>query len=461
MKRLAALLILFPAIAFAEPAAEPPVPSPAPRSSVHAAALPSPAGEPLQVALNKTLDLSLPFAVKDVVVGSPDIADVVVRSRTQLHVVGRGIGQTSISLLDRGGSVLRRFNVDVHVDSDTLNDTLRAVLPDENKLVVSAVGDSIYLSGSVKSDGAAGIARNIARRFVSGDANVVNLLKVSNDQQVLLHVKVAEVQKTVLKELGVGFNYSGSWGSVASSTTAGFLQTTGLTGVASYTGISALTANLAVLENQGLIKTLVEPNLTAVSGETANMVAGGEIPIPVADNQGSITVAYKPFGVLLSFTPVVMDPGRLSLRMQTEVSSLDTANKVAISSNISVPALKVRRAGSTVELPSGGSIMIAGLLQNDFNSNMAGLPGLMDLPVLGALFRSTAFQRSETEMVVILSAYVVQAVDKPMLALPTDGFGPSSDLDRYLLGKLQETYVPRSGGAVRGDLQGPVGYVVE
>jgi len=460
MLRLALLAVLLPSLALAETIPEPPPPQAAPRARVQAAALAAIPAEPLRVALHKTVDVGLPAEIKDVMVGNPDIADVVVRSRTQVHVVGRGVGQTSIVLLDRTGAVLRRIDVAVHVDHAALSEALRAVLPDEPRLQASAVGDSVYLSGSVKSDASAATARAIARRFVQADANLINLLKVSSDQQVLLHVKVAEVQKTVLKELGVGLNASRSFGSLVTNAATGFIDKTNLFGTATITGIGALSANLSLLENQGLVKTLVEPNLTAVSGETANMVAGGEIPIPVSDSQGQISVEFKPFGVLLSFTPVVIDSGRLSLKMSTEVSALDQANRVAVSQTVSVPAFKVRRAASTVELPSGGSIMIAGLLQNDVTSSMAGLPGLMDVPVLGALFRSTAFQRNETELVIILSAYVVQPVEQPSLALPTDGFAPSSDIDRLLFGRLQKTYA-RNAAAIPGELQGPFGYVVE
>lgn len=457
----AALALLMPSLALANNA-EPPVPLTAARPKVTVAPLPS-AGEFIRVGLNKTTDMTLPVDIKDVMVGNPDIADVVVRGRNQIHVVGRAVGQTNVVLLDKSGAVLRRVNVDVAIDHAALTEALRAVLPDETRLQASAVGDSLYLSGTVKTDAAAATARSIARRFVQADANLVNLVKVANDQQVLLQVKVAEIQKTTLKELGVGVNASGSFGSLVTNATTGFLDKTNLFGTATITGMGALTANLSLLENQGLVKTLVEPNLTAVSGETANMVAGGEIPIPVADSQGQISIEFKPFGVLLAFTPVVIDAGRLSLKMSTEVSALDTANRVAVSQNISVPAFKVRRAASTVELPSGGSIMIAGLLQNDITTNMAGLPGLMDIPVLGALFRSSAFQRNETELVVILSAYVVQPVEPPSLALPTDGFAPSSDIDRYLFGKLQDTYAPRRSGvaALGGELQGPYGYIVE
>jgi pilus assembly protein CpaC len=237
-----------------------------------------------------------------------------------------------------------------------------------------------------------------------------------------------------------------------------------LYGSAALTGIGSLVTNLNLLENQGLIRTLVEPNLTAVSGETASMLAGGEIAIPVSQVNGAISVEYKPYGVLLGFTPTVLDAGRLSLKMTTEVSSIDQNNATALSSTISVPAFKVRRAGSTVEMPSGGSLMIAGLLQNDITSDIAGLPGLMDLPVLGRLFRSDSFQRQETELVVILSAYVVQAAERPdALSTPSDGFAPSSDIKRFLLGRLQDTYTQRSqtGTVPPAQLQGPYGYVIQ
>ena len=194
------------------------------------------------------------------------------------------------------------------------------------------------------------------------------------------------------------------------------------------------------------------------------MLAGGELPIPVSQTNGAISVDFKPFGVLLGFTPTVLDAGRLSLKMNTEVSSIDTAHSTAISPTISVPAFKVRRAKSTVELPSGGSIMIAGLLQNDITSDIAGLPGAMDLPVLGRLFRSDAFQRNETELVVILSAYIVQAVDRQeSFSTPTDGFAPTSDIKRFLLGRLQDTYTKRGKEPLAAPpaLQGPYGYIVE
>lgn len=434
---------------------------------------PAPLGDIVHVAVGQSTEIDLPTDVHDVMVGNSDIADVVLQSRRHVHIVGRAAGQTNVVLDGAQGTAIRRLQIDVALDTVAVRDALRRVLPDERGLSVEAVNDSLYLLGSVHNDGAAEMARNIARRFVANDANLVNSLKVSNDQQVLLHVKVAEIQRTVLKELGVGlattkpiplFGKSVQLSGATSSTNGLIDASTGaIYGAASFTGIGSLVTNLNLLENQGLIRTLVEPNLTAVSGETATMLAGGELPIPVSQVNGAISVEFKPYGVLMGFTPTVLDAGHLSLKMNTEVSAIDKANATALSPTISVPALKVRRASSTVELPSGGSIMIAGLLQNDITSAITGLPGLMDLPVLGQLFRSDSFQRNETELVVILSAYVVQPTESPTaLMTPNDGFAPSSDLKRFLLGRLQDTYTKRGDGpAPPAQLQGPYGYVIQ
>jgi len=492
------------------PATEPPLPISAPQAKVVVLGAPQPAahavhgdavslkggtptlGEPMRLAVNKSVELNLPAEARDIIVGSPDIADVVVRSPTLVFVVGRGPGQTNIYFRDRAGRTIGRLEIDVHIDSDALKDVLRQLLPDESGLQVAAVGDSIFLSGAVRSDVAASTARSMARRFVKEEGNVVNLLKVANEQQVLLHVKVAEMQKSALKELGLTTTLSGaqrlgnhtilqSAGAgnqtatstqVLNNTVTANVPTTAssdlvLTSAAPYAtmsvaGIGALASSFTLLEQQGLLKTLDEPTLTAVSGETATMLAGGEFPIPVSASNGSLSVAFKQFGVGLSFTPIVLDGGRISLKMQTEVSSVDKSLQVAVTQTTSVPGLKVRRAGSVVEMPSGGSVMIAGLLQNDITSTVAGMPGLMDVPILGALFRSNSFQHNESELVVVVSAYMVQPVDAGKMSLPTDGFAPSSDIDRFLLGRLQDTYaVSREPPPVPAQLQGPLGYIVQ
>lgn len=459
----AALVLSIPALA-----QEPPLPLAAPRAKVAVLGPQPVATDDIRLAVNKTRELILPRAIRDVQVGSPDVVDVMVRTPTQVYLIGRGAGQSDVTFFDHKGAVVQRVAVDVHLDADGLRAVLADVMPDERGLRVSGVGDSIYLSGTVRTDGAAAQARALARRFVKEDANVVTLLKVSSEQQVLLHVRVAEMQKTVLKELGVGLTTTtaggigGSLNSVLSTSgTVGLTQSAAtLFGTVTLSGIDSLVATFSALERQGLIKTLVEPNLTAVSGETANLLAGGEFPIPVAEENGRLTIEFKQFGVLLNFTPVVLDPGRISLKMQTEVSAIDRTTAVTLAST-SIPGLTVRRASSTVEMSSGGSIMIAGLLQNDITSTLSGLPGIMDVPILGALFKSSSFQRKETELVVIVSAYVVQPLEKPQLALPTDGFAPSSDLDRFLLNRLQDNYTStRPAPATPVQLQGPVGYIV-
>lgn len=468
---------------------EPPAPAPAPRVRVAPEAGGAPAvlpsarstalpmrisakvvSEPVRVAVNKTMPVELPAAVRDIVVGNPDVADVIVRSPTEVYVSGRQAGQTNVVFLDRSGRPLRRLDVDVHVDSDALRDVLRQVMPDERNIQVSAVGEAIFLAGTVRSEAAAASARTLARRYVKDDASVVTMMRVATEQQVLMQVKVAEMQKTVLKELGVGV--SSGRESLHLDDVSALVSTTGtiglttsassLFGSVTVAGVDSLVATFSALERQGLIKTLVEPNLTAVSGETASLLAGGEFPIPVSEQDNTVTLEFKPFGVSLNFVPVVLDPGRISLKLQTEVSAVDNNTAPVVLNNFRIPGLTVRRASSTVEMPSGGSIMIAGLLQNDITSTLSGMPGIMDVPVLGALFRSNSFQRKETELVVIVSAYVVQPMDKPGLALPTDGFTPSSDLDLYVMGKLQETYTrPAATSPVPAQLQGPMGYIVQ
>ena len=450
----------------------------------------APSGEALRVALNKTVQLTgMPAQAQDIIVGSSDIADVIVRSPTEVFVVGRGLGQTNIQFRDSHGRTIWRAEVDVHIDSDALREALAQVLPDETGLKVAAVGDSIYLSGTVRTEADAATARGLARRFVKEDANLVNLIRVVNEQQVLLRVKVAEIEKTALKELGVGQAVAPfRAGGVNIQANPIQPQTSTYTvsnGAAVYTpnlwttfgggalsqpaeafsalslGIGQLTSTLTMLESQNLVRTLEEPNLTAVSGETATMLAGGEFPVPVSVLNGQIAIEFKKFGVGLNFTPTVLDPGRISLKLQTEVSDVDKSFNVAVG-NLVVYGLKVRRAGSVVEMPSGGSIMIAGLLQNNIASVASGFPGLMDVPVLGQLFRSNSFQHDQSELVVIVSAFIVQPTSANQLTTGAEGFVPSSDLDRFLFDKLQEVYVhPHDLPHVPGQLQGPFGYVVQ
>jgi pilus assembly protein CpaC len=425
--------------------------------------------EVVPLTLNKTLELRLPGAVRDVIVGSPAIADVVVRSPTQLFLVGKTIGDTNVFLLDAEGKIIERFEVNVHPDTDTVKQTLANLLPGE-PIDVTGAGNAIVISGTVSSDGVVTRAQEIARRFVDDDAKIVNMLRVANEQQVLLRVRVSEVSKTAIKNLGINWNLQDV--SVGNSALNFFLPgATGITTPATIAGsatnlgpIGSLDVTLSMLEQQNLAKNLAEPNLVTVSGEVANILVGGETPIPTAQDNNSITVEFKPFGVALSFLPVVLDSGRISLKIGTEVSALDVTNQVTLCPGCSpVSGLKVRRANAVVELPSGGSLMMGGLLSNDITNGIAGIPGAMNIPILGQLFRSNAFQHNETELVITVTAILVKPVQPKLLSVPTDGFAPASDLDNYFLGHLQNIYVkqPVPTGHNAPALQGPIGYIIQ
>ncbi len=444
------------------------LPAPPPRKiELPVPAMPSAhpvANDALALPLNKTLGITVDKAVRDVIVGNPDIADIIVRSQNQIYLIGKKTGDTNVFLVDAEGNMIRKVDVVVQPDVDGIQSNISTLLPGEN-IQVKGMGDSVVLSGTASSDGVAARARNIARRFVAQDDNVISMLKVSSEQQVLLKVRVAEANKSVLKQLGVD--------NLLSPTTLGPLtidaatSALGIGPIGSMAGSLGLSAgnwssNIQLLEQQGYIRTLAEPNLLAVSGETASMLAGGEYPIPIAQQNGTISVDYKPFGVILSFLPVVLDSGQINLRIATEVSALSDQNNVAVA-GFTFKSFITRRANSVVEMPSGGSIMIAGLLQNNITGSLTGVPGLMDLPILGALFRSSSYQRNETELVIIVSAVLAKPVDQRKLALPTDGFAPSTDLDRYFLGHLQNIYVkkPTQGPNAPQSLMGPIGYIVQ
>jgi pilus assembly protein CpaC len=438
----------------------------------------APADKRIELSVNNTREMTLAQPVRDIIVGNPDIADVIVRSPTRLFIAGKTVGSTNVFLLDTTGKMIDHFQISIHPDSGAAQAAIQDALPNE-RITVSGAGDSLVLNGTVSSDLASRQAGIIARRFVAGDPQIINMMRLGAEQQVLIKVSVAEVQKSALKELGLE--------NLISPTTVGDLVITGVTGGASgalaggifsdlitgsaitgtpagalfIDGPGAIDSTIKILEQHGLANKLAEPNLVAVSGEYATMLAGGEVPIPTATDDGVITVTFKPFGVSLTFLPIVIDRGRISLKIATEVSAANFTDSVSIG-DIVLPSFIVRRATSTVELPSGGSIMMAGLLNNDITDAMRGVPGLMNIPILGTLFRSTSFQQRESELVIVARAFIVQPTDPNVLVLPTDGFAPAGDLDFYLLGHLQNIYTNRQGAA-KGQapqLQGPIGYII-
>ncbi|NIJ40772.1 pilus assembly protein CpaC [Parvibaculum indicum] len=426
------------------------------------------------LGLDKAAIVELPVAARDVLVSNPEIVDAVVRTNKRTYLIGLKVGQTNAFFFDEDGRQILNLEIRVERDLASLRDALSHYFPDA-KIDVQAMNDNIVLSGVVASASAADKARTFAARFIGAkpdDNRIVNMLSISGKEQVMLKVTVAEMQRTAIKQLGINLSGLGSVGNVAlgaATNNALSLQGQalgGLTGVASYNEKFQLGGALQALERTGLLHTLAEPNLTAISGEAASFLAGGEFPVPVSrDNNGNIQLQYKPFGVGLNFTPVVLSDGRISLKISTEVSELTSENAFVLqgtsSDGVTVPSLKVRRAETTLELPSGGSLVMAGLLSDQTRQNIDGVPGAKDLPVLGALFRSRDYQKNETELVVVVTPYLVGPTARKNIALPTDGYSPPSDMDTILMGKLNATYGLKDSQPAGKTLKGPVGFVVE
>lgn len=454
--------------------AEPPAPAAAPRMKVITldtsaamrrtpepglAMADVPVASVIKVPLHKTRPMDLPGNVAEIVVGAPDIADVLVRAPNQVYLMAKAAGDTNIFFLDRDGKLVQRVEVNVHTDVETLRSVLSQLLPDEN-IELTAFGDTITLSGTVRNDAASKNARAIARRFVGTDQSIINMIKVAGEQQVLLRVRLAEVSKNVLKEINARVSYAGDTiGNLSiGASSAGGSNVVGALGTLALSSTTfPISLNLQALENEGLVKTLAEPTLTALSGEEARVLSGGEYPITAVQNSttGAVTVEYRDFGVALTFVPVIVGPGRISLKMASEVSAISGVG------NFGFPILSVRRAVTAVEMPSGGSMMVAGVLTHDMVSSMDGVPGLMDVPVLGALFRSSSFQRQESELVVTVEAYIVEPTVPKKIIAPSDGFAAASDLDRYLLGRLHKVYAKPALPANGEPLQGPFGYIIQ
>ena len=444
----------------------------------------STASRTLSLGLNKAAIIELPVDAKDVLVSNPAIVDAVVRTARRTYVIGMEIGQTNAFFFNARGEQILNLEIRVERDLAGLSDMIARFLP-KARVNVEAVNDNIVLSGHVPNAAQAAQARDLAARFVGNPDFVLNMLAIEGKEQVNLRVTVAEMQRSLIKQLGVDLTSSVDLGSLALSlaTSNTFsIQGNPLGGLTSApnglpaTGGSDLTGALTALERAGLLRTLAEPNLTAISGESASFLAGGEFPVPTSqDRNGNVILEFKPFGVGLGFKPVVLGQGRISLQISTEVSELsnegsfvfegssvtDANGNIVRQDGVTVPALRVRRAETTVELPSGGSMVMAGLLSETTKQNIDGVPGIKDVPVLGSLFRSRDFQDNETELVVIVTPYLVDATSRDKIVLPTDGYAPASDLDTFLMGRLNATYGVAGSEGSDGALQGPVGFVVD
>lgn len=426
------------------------------------------ASRAITLTMTKAQRIDLPVDARDVLVANPEVADVVVKTPRQVFVTGKAVGDTNAFFLDESGKQVLSLDIHVEMDLRGVRDALHALAP-ASKVTVRAAGNNVAITGSVTSATEAENVRQIVRRFVPSDQHIVNLMKISGSQQVVIRVRVAEMRRTVAKKLG--FNLLWEDGSFRIFTGQGdrsgqFFDSHGSLqrlGRGPF-GINNLTTVIEGLEQEGLVKTLAEPNLTALSGESANFLVGGEFPIPVSstnnNGQNALGIEFKPFGVGLNFTPVVLDHGRISMRISTEVSELSQDGAIRVDS-ITIPALAVRRTNTTVEIPSGGALVLAGLLKNNVLDDINAFPGLSAVPVLGALFRSPQFRRDETELVIVATPFVVGPTSPDQISLPTDGFTPASDLDLFLHGRLYSRYGATGRPAHKPSGERASGYIME
>jgi pilus assembly protein CpaC len=476
----------------------------------------------INLGAGRSMMMQFPMELRDIMISDPEKVDVILQTSDRVFLIAKKAGAANVFFFDAAGNQIATLEVNIGSDLSSLDNLLKRLIPGAS-IKSELAGATIVLTGSVRSPVDSQRAADIARQYYEANKGsigatatstrtevggvttwqsnfnsnredktkpIINMLTVEGEDQVMLKVTVAEVNRTVLKQLGVNWsgsltagNFFGAGGSqntlpitattlgglppagvpfagssatscgiVLPSIGSGLVSQSGLTG-AFQTGSACLAAHLKALERHGLVRTLAEPTLTAVSGESAKFLAGGEYPVPVSADNGAIGISFKEFGVGVAFTPTVLSEGRISLKVDTQVSELSNDGALVLS-NTQIPSLRKRSAMSTVELPSGGSIALAGLISEQTRQNIDGTPALKDLPILGALFRSKDYQTSETELVVIITPYTVRPTARQNLAAPSDGLAAASDLKGNLLGHLNRVYGkgrPMPDGGLKGD----------
>lgn len=418
----------------------------------------------LTLEVSKGRVVRLPRPAATVFVADPEIADIQAQSPTIVYLFGRKAGETTIYAVDSEDELLLRRTLVVNHDLSGLRQAIGRLLP-ESDVSFSSVSGSIVIDGAVETPVQAQELRELAARFLGENETLLNRVRVSAPTQVNLKVQVAEVSREVVKEFGINWDALVNAGDFSFGLLSGSSNPTADTIFGNFANEDAsVSAALDALAEENLITLLAEPNLTALSGETASFLAGGEFPIPIASDGDEITIQFKEFGISLSFTPTVLSGSRISLKVRPEVSELSESGAITVS-GLTIPALATRRAETTVELGSGQSFMIGGLLSNNVQNSVDKFPGLGDLPVLGTLFRSQRFQRNETEVVIVVTPYLVRPVDEQRLATPNDGYKAPSDVERILEGRLHSARLqPGREGPVGNNgrrLIGPVGFVLE
>ncbi|NPU13944.1 type II and III secretion system protein family protein [Bradyrhizobium sp. 83012] len=415
----------------------------------------------LALGIGKSVVIDLPRDIKDVLVADPKIANAVVRSSQRAYIIGAAVGQTNIVFFDAQGQQIAAYDIAVKRDLNGARAALKQLLPNA-EIQIEGIGDGIVLTGSASSQIEAQQAGELAARLAGGADKVVNSITVRGRDQVMLKVTVAEVQRSVVKQLGIDLSGQLNYGTAVVKFANSNPFTAYGSNLVSNNAVSAalggatpsVQATLRAMENAGVIRTLAEPNLTAISGESATFIAGGEFPVPAGYSCDPTThvcttqISFKKFGISLNFTPVVLSEGRISMRVMTEVSELSNENAITLSQAVSstttnsltVPSIKTRRAETTLEIPSGGAMAMAGLIQQQTKMAISGMPGLMQLPVLGALFRSRDYVNNQTELMVLVTPFVVRAVSQKDLSRPDDGFAAASDPQADLLGSINRIY---------------------
>jgi pilus assembly protein CpaC len=421
----------------------------------------------VELGVSKSVVIDLPRDIKDVLVADPKIANAVVRSSRRAYIIGIGSGETNVFFFDADGKQIAGFDIAVRRDLNGIRQVIKEVIPDSD-VTVQGVGDGVVLSGSVANAAESQQAYDIAVRMLNGSTSqtvpqgdkVVNAIVIRGRDQVMLKVTVAEVERDVIKQLGINLSGALGYGTAVinfnnTNPFSAFGQS--LSGSSITAGWQGINATLQAMEQAGVIHTLAEPTLTAISGEEATFYAGGQFPIlngyscsatsttPGAPVTCQPSISFKNFGVSLNFTPVVLSEGRISLIVKTDVSDLSTENALTIvqpgtTATATVPSIKERSASATVEIPSGGSLAMAGLIQETTRHNINGFPGLMELPILGPLFKSNDYINQRSELMILVTPYIVRAVAEKDLSRPDDGFADPSDPAQVLLGNLNRLY---------------------
>ncbi|MEL6825670.1 MAG: type II and III secretion system protein family protein [Pseudomonadota bacterium] len=505
----------------------------------------------LSIGVDKSIIVDLDRPAADVIITNPEIADATVQTAKRIIFRGVVAGQTNAFIFDNRGRPLLNLEISVAADTTEINAMLKRYVPGA-RVTVEGANENLIISGTVDNLLQSDQVMRLVQAYMSQDVLPINMMSIRAKDQVMMEVRIVEMQRSVIKQLGINLSGEFGLGEFATSSlqpaidaltgrpeffdpdvrtaqidpitgdvniitipgigtntqgvgnalqvltpTTPFSQQFGLTssngfsvaggslgglstdiGYTNYNGFaqqSAAGAAIDALERVGVVRTLAEPNIMAVSGESANFLAGGEFPVPVASDEDGVTVEFKPYGVGLAFTPVVLSEGRISLKISTEISELSNqgafqgVSGVAINADgtltsvpgLTIPALVVRRAESVVELPSGGSTMLAGLIQSRSRQTLDQLPGLKKLPILGTLFQSRDFENQETEMVVIVTPYLVDPTQKEKLKTPADGFVNASDPQTIFFGKLNAQYADSGEGLSRENYSAPVGFIEE